>query len=111
MGSFLNVCVTQSEASALPSKMFACGDDLINNEFHSNDKDIDASVTDTKCLSNFDKSSCEPGVDTFGAACSWCKCDSMSWLSGCVSQGEAVQLPDHMFKCQYTYKDRSSYLK
>lgn len=105
---FLKVCMTHQEMAALPAGVFECGD---NN---NNDSKKNSKILDTACLQHTDYESCASSVDISGWQCAWCKCDTLSWLSTCVSQKEAIQFPNNMYNCQHNVdrqKERENYIK
>jgi len=108
---FLKVCMTYEERNMLPKGTFNCGD--------TNNKDtiintINENLPDTSCIQHTEKESCISSVDVSGWRCAWCKCDTLTWLSTCVSQKEAVQFPKGLYDCQHDadrQKERENFIK
>lgn len=112
---FLKVCMTNDEVNVLPSGAFKCGHSTTSN--HKTDEElsnIESKLPDARCVQHSDKDTCISSVDVGGWRCAWCKCDTLSWLSTCVSQKEAVQFPRSLYDCRHDtnrQKERENFIK
>lgn len=112
---FLKVCMTNEEMKVLPAGAFKCGHTTTSNHEYDQDiSNIENKLPDTRCIQHSDKDTCISSVDVSGWRCAWCKCDTLSWLSTCVSQKEGVQFPKSLYDCNHDtdrQKERENFIK